>query len=248
MALPATPTAVDERDLYPLHEEDDAMGENPDHYDWVRYLVGAVRIQHPGWFVTSNICVYWEPGNYQRYRAPDVLAVRGEVTPAMPRVYLLWRDPPVNFVAEVGSKSSQHVDEGPKVDVYQNIVRAREYLYADPPRGVLRLWRMNASGVYVEAALEPNGRMRSAELDLEFGLEGDTFIRAFTPDGRMFLTHEEEAEERQEAETRAVEEATRRQAAEARAAEEAARREALEREVAALQARLSETVAEEKGP
>jgi Uma2 family endonuclease len=254
MAIPATPAAVDERDLYPLHEEDDELGENPEHYDQARYLVGAVRIRHPGWFVTSNICVYWVPGDYQRYRAPDLLAVRGAVTPAMPRVYLVWQDPPVDFVAEIGSRSSQREDEGPKVEVYQNLVGAREYLYADPPRGVLRLWRMDTTGVYTEVAPEASGRVRSAELGLEFGPDEAGFLRVYTPDGEMLLTHEEEAEERQEearrrqeAEARAAEEAQerqeearRRQEAEARAAEEARLRQELERQVAELRARLGE--------
>jgi Uma2 family endonuclease len=255
MALPATPAAVDERDLYPLHEEDDELGENPEHYDQARYLVGAVRTQHPEWFVTSNICIYWEPGNYQRYRAPDLLAVRAAVVPARPRVYLVWKDPPVNFVAEVGSRSSQRDDEGPKVEVYQDLVRAREYLYADPPRGVLRLWRMDAAGLYVEIPPGADGRMRSEELDLEFGTDATGFLRVYRPDGEMLLTHEEEAERRQEAEAAAAEEARRRREearrrreearrrreAEARAAEETHRREELEREIAALRARLGET-------
>jgi Uma2 family endonuclease len=241
MAIPAATSTVDERDLYPLHEEDDAMGENPDHYDQARYLVGAVRVRHPSWFVTSNLCVYWEPGNYQRYRAPDLLAVRAAMAPARPRVYLVWRDPPVNFVAEVGSRSSQREDEGPKVDVYQDQVRAREYLYADPPRGVLRLWRMGGDGTYAEVPPEVNGRIRSAELDLEFGIDEAQFLRIYTAEGEMFLTHEEEAARRDQAEARAAEEARARQVAEARASEEAHRRAELERQIAELRARLGET-------
>jgi hypothetical protein len=133
----------------------------------------------------------------------------------------------VSFVAEIGSRSSQREDEGPKVEIYQDRVRAREYLYADPPRGVLRLWRMDATGTYTEVAAEADGRVRSAELDLEFGTDEAGFLRAYTiPDGEMLLTHEEEAELRQEAESRA--------------AEETRRREELEREIAALRARLGE--------
>jgi Uma2 family endonuclease len=239
MAIPATPAAVDERDLYPLHEEDD-VGENPEHYDQARYLVSAVRIRRPDWFVTGNICVYWVPGNRRRYRAPDVLAVSAPVTPIRPRVYLVWQDPPVSFVAEVGSRSSLREDEGPKVKVYQNHVRAREYLYADPPRGILRLWRMDATGVYVEREAEAGGRMRSAELDLEFGLDADGFLRVYVPGGEMILTHEEESDQRRAEARRRQQAEARAQEAEARAAEEARRREDLEREIAALRARLGE--------
>jgi Uma2 family endonuclease len=260
MAVPAIPVAVDERDLYPLHEEDHALGEVAVHYGQNMYLVGSLKVAHPDWFVTSNFCVYWVPNDYQRYCTPDVIAVNSPL-PLSLRVYLVFQDPPVNFVAEVGSRSSVATDTGPKVELYQNLVRAREYLYADPPRGIVRLWRMEATGVYVEQSPQPNGRMRSTELELEFGIDDAEFLRIYTLDGTMFLTHEEEAKVRQAAEltaatelrerqlaeaqahaaeARAMEEARLRQAAEARAAEEARRREALEREIARLRARLDE--------
>lgn len=247
MATRALAPEADDRDLYPLHEEDDELGENTEHYDQSHYLVGAARTMLPDWFITGNLCIYWEPGNNQRYRAPDLLAVRVPVVPPKPRVYLVFRDPPVNFVAEVGSRSSTRADEGPKVEIYERDVKAAEYLYSDPPQNVLRLWRRGEDGRYREVAPEANGRMRSAELGLEFGFDETGFLRIYTPDGTMLLTHEEEARERQAAESRAAAEARERQAAESRAAEaearaseEARQRQELERQLAELRARLAD--------
>jgi Uma2 family endonuclease len=249
MTARLSPTDLDDRDLYPLHEEDDVT-EIPFHERQVRYLRNALSVHFPGWFVTGNVAIYWEPGNTRRYRAPDVFVAREPLPEPDPRVYLTWLDPPVIFVAEIGSRSTQRADEGPKVEIYSRHVRAAEYLYSDPPRGSLRLWRQGPEG-YEEVPAEANGRFRSAELQLEFGLE-ERFLRVYTLEGARLRTHEEAEHEAQEAGRRAAAEARRRaaearrrQAAEARAAqaeeraaEEAARRQELERQLAELRARM----------
>jgi hypothetical protein len=212
---------AEDRDLYPLHEEDDVT-EIPFHERQVRYLRDAVSACHPEWFVTGNVGIYWEKGNYSLYRAPDLFVVREPLPNPDPRVYLTFEDPPVIFVAEIGSRSTQAVDEGPKPEIYARHVRASEYLYADPPRHILRFWRLGAD-VYESVAPEPNGRFRSVTLDLEFGLEAEGFLRVYTRDGERLRTHEE-------AEQAVAEEVRRRLEAEQRAAE-------LERQLAELQAR-----------
>jgi Uma2 family endonuclease len=242
MTAKLSPTALDDRDLYPLHEEDDVT-EISFHERQVRYLRGALAARFPGWFVTGNVGIYWEPGNFALYAAPDVLVVREPLPEPDPRVYLIWKDPPVIFVAEIGSRSTQRADEEPKVEIYSQKVRAVEYLYADPPRGEVRLWRQGPEG-YEAVVLEENGRLRSAELGLAFGLE-EGFLRVYTPAGERLRTHEEAEQEVREAGQRAAAEARRRatearrrKAAEARAAEEAARRQELERQLAELRSRL----------
>ena len=144
-------------------------------------------------------------------------------------------------------------------------MRAAEYLYADPPKGNRWLWRLGPNG-YEEVAPAANGRLRSAELGLEFGLE-EGVLRVYTLDGEMLLTHgeteaarqqeavgrreaerlQEEAEDqrgaearlRQEAEEQRGAEARLRQEAEEQRAEEARRREHAEARAADLERQLA---------
>ena len=140
------------------------------------------------------------------------------------RVYLTWNQPRVTFVAEIGSRSTFRKDEGPKVAIYRDRIRVEEYLYADPPNGVLRLWWWEAGG-FTEAIPVANGRLRSEALALEFALE-EGELRLYTPENELLLNHVETAAAWQEAEAA-------RQEAEARAAE-------LERQLAELRARLED--------
>jgi hypothetical protein len=148
---------------------------------------------------------------------------------------------------EIGSRTTFRQDVGPKVELYQEKIKAADYCHFDLDHGVQRLWRLGGNGLYEEASPQANGRLRSAELALEFEIEAGGFLRVYTLEGVLLLTHKETAqrleatEERlTAAERQAAEEAERRQEAERRAEEEAARRVELERQRAALQARLAE--------
>jgi Uma2 family endonuclease len=231
MAVRSPTLSVDDQDYYPLHEEDD-VPEIPPHELTVRDLRNVLSLRLPGWFVTGNVCIYWDRGNKKKYRAPDLLAVREPLAEAVHRVYLTWMQPPVTFVAEVGSKSTFRADEGPKVEIYRELIRAEEYLYADPPKRVLRLWRLGPAGT-AEVTPGASGRLRSEALGLEFGLDEAGELRVYTLEGTVLLTHEETEAARQAAEAARQQEAAARVEAEARAA-------ALERQLAELRARLGE--------
>jgi Uma2 family endonuclease len=232
MALPiAPPDPLDTQEYYPLHEEDD-VPETPPHEAQSRYARNALAAYFPDWFITGNVCIYWERGNTTDYRAPDVTVVKEPLTEPVTRVYQLWRQPPVAFVLEVASRSTFRKDEGPKIADYRDLVKAAEYLHVDLDHRRQRLWRLGPDG-HKEVSAEANGRLRSAELGLEFAVTADGELQIFTLEGERLLIHEEELERRKAAEQHAVEEAGRRQAAETRAAD-------LERQLAELRARLGE--------
>src|SRR5262249_27071989 len=106
---------------------------------------------------------------------------------------------------------------------------------------------------YEDVAPGVNGRLQSAELGLEFGIEAG-FLRAYTLEGGRLRSHREAEWDREAAEVRAAEEAERRTtaereraaaereraSAEERLAAEAARRTAAERERAAAEERAAE--------
>jgi len=264
MTIPITPLDVNDRSWYPLHEEDD-VSEIPLHELVVGYLRGALRAHLPGAFVTGNVCIYWVPGNTTLYGAPDVFVVLEPLPEPQPRVYQLWRDPPIVFVAEVSSQSTAHLDKGVRRERYAHDMGVPEYLRYDVDENVVQLWRLGVEG-YEEVRPEASGRLRSEQLGLEFGLDEAGLLWVYTLDGERLLRHEEEVSRRQQAEaqarqlearteeleararkaeTRAREEAKRRTSearrrrqAEARAREAEARSAELERELAALRERL----------
>jgi Uma2 family endonuclease len=251
MAIKIPPLSMDDQEYYPLHEEDD-VPETTDHESTVRYARDAFTARFSGYFVTGNVCIYWERGNTRDYRAPDLFLVKEPLIEPVTRVYQLWKQPPVAFVLEVGSRTTFRMDVGPKVKLYAEKVKAKEYYHFDLDRHVQRLWQLERGG-YVERAPEANGRLRSLELELEFGL-GAEGLRIYTLAGEMLLTHEETAERLEDA-TERLEEATQQAAneaqrreraeqlareAEARTASEAARRIELERQLAELQAQRTD--------
>jgi Uma2 family endonuclease len=245
MSVPLPSPAPDERDLYPLHEEDD-VPEIPLHRRVVIYLEDAVSAYLSDVFVTGNVCIYWEPGNFQRYTAPDLFVVREPLPEPDPRVYLIWRDPPIVFVAEIGSRSTRRIDEGANLPIFSDVLGIPEHLFADVETKEMRLRRLGPEAYEVVAPL-PNGRVRSEQLGLEFEMDEGGFVWAYMPDGTRLLTYREETEQRQAAEERASGEARRRRQAETRARAEARQRQAaearaaeLERELAALRARLQD--------
>jgi hypothetical protein len=229
MTTPAASAAVDEHDLYPVHEEDNVPEIGP-HEFVVRYLRDVLATRFPDWLVSGNLCIYWEQGNTERYVAPDVFVVPGRPPAPLPRNHLLWRDPPVSFVLEIGSDSTHHADLDEKLAIYHRHVKATEYLYADVERQEIRLWRLGPAGYEALLPQTPE-RYRSEVLEVEFGWDGAGLLRVYTLDGEALRTHAEaeaqltqEAQLRREAEARAGDELRRREEAETRAQTEARQR------------------------
>jgi Uma2 family endonuclease len=237
MAIRAPALTVDDQEYYPLHEEDD-VPETPPHEAASRYARDALIARFPDWFITGNVCVYWEQGNTRDYRAPDVFVVSEPLTEPVTRVYQLWKQPPITFAIEVGSRTSFRTDVGPKVEIYQDLVKAGEYYHADLDHEVQRLWRLGPAG-YEEVPAEPNGRLKSEKLQMEFALE-EGILRIYALDGELLLAHEEEVQRRTEAEVRLEESESRRAVAEEQAAVEAQRRRQAEQEAAAESQRRDE--------
>ena len=234
MAEPAL--VFDEHDLYPVHEED-SVPQTPLHHRESYYLVYGLQTHLPDLWVTGDICLYWIRDTH-RYVAPDVAVIACPPPVSPPNVHLKWLDPPVLFVGEIGSRSTLVVDTGPKVSLYEQLVKAPEYLHADPVKGTLMLWRM-VDGRYQQVQRDRRGRVHSQQLGVSFGYDRNGFLRAYDSHGRMLLTHEEEARRADAEASRADAEASRanEEASRARDAIEGSR--ALEEEVQRLRAELA---------
>src|SRR5689334_20844498 len=105
MTSPVTFSArEDDIRFYSNHEEED-VPEGPLHLRWSGYLVFALAARFPERYVCGNNCVYWERGNNRDYLSPDCYVASESVGEPPPRVYRLWRLPPLLFAAEIGSIS-----------------------------------------------------------------------------------------------------------------------------------------------
>jgi Uma2 family endonuclease len=242
----------DEHALYPVHEEDTVPEGAAHHYQSV-YLTGALRTYLPRCWVIGNLCLYWERGNTERYRAPDLAVIEGPEPDPLPNVYLAWRDAPLLFVAEIASPSTAHEDQGRNRADYEQHLRVPEYLFADLARRELRLWRL-VDGEYQPVAPAADGRLWSSTLKVAFGFDASAFLRVYAPSGEPLPTYAEVVERRREAERgrreaeRAQLEAERaRREADQRAEAEARQRRELERRLAEMAAQMERLRAAPRG-
>ena len=108
------------------------------------------------------------------------------------------------FVLEVVSLSSTRRDYEEKLQAY-DLLGVREYALFTPREdgaSALEGYRRRASGALEPWTPDTQGRLWSDVLGLSLVVQG-VFVQAETPDGRLLLTHEQEAEgRRQEAEGR----------------------------------------------
>ena len=248
---------LDEHELYPVHEED-TVPERPQHEAQVRYLREALGTRLPQYWVTGDVCMYWEELAFALYRAPDVLVVDRPRPAELPPVYLKWSDSAALMVVEVGSKSTFREDEGPKVERYLLDLGVAEYLYfwphRNPKRRRLRMWRL-IDDEAMDVAPLPGGRYFSETLGLEFGLDETGFLRVYERDGTPLPTSVELSalarQERERAEherQRAEHERERAEQERQRAEQERERAAALEQELDRLRKQLRQAnVPEQQG-
>jgi len=233
-----------DRQRFSLHEEEDVV-EVPPHRRQVVYFETNLQVELPDRFVMANMGVYWVPGQYENpWTGPDLFVAARSAKEPPARVWLVWEDGPLQFVAEVASERTRRRERRKREEIYRDALRVPEALYVDLDRRQLELWRLR-EGVY-RRVREEGGRLFSEELGVWFGWDAvETFVRIWSGDGRMLSTPEERQQQLQEAEFQA-EEARRlrqeeqrlRQEAEQRAAEEARARQEAEARAAALAAEL----------
>jgi Uma2 family endonuclease len=192
------------------------MAETDWHRDLMHVLIAILRWYYatdPQVYVSGNLLLFYERGNQRRHVSPDVFVVKG-VSKRQRLNYLLWREGKgPDFVIELTSSSTRKEDLRTKFELYQNVLRVREYFlfdplgdYLEPPLQGYRLWR----GRYV--AIKPvAGRLPSKVLGLHLERDGDQ-LRLYNPATGLWLPtpQEEVAHLRRE-----VEELRRRLAGEA---------------------------------
>jgi Uma2 family endonuclease len=207
--IAAAPTLV-----YP-ESDGEPMAETEKHRKVMVDLIDILEqyFQHaPDVHVSGNLLLYYEEGNPRKSVSPDVFMVRGLSKKEL-RVYKTWEQPPtLDFVLELVSPSTFRRDFTEKKEIYEKILRVKEYYIYDPYGEIepdfigFRL----VDGVY-EAIEFIEGRLLSETLGLELeALEG--MLGLYNPVLGAWL--ETSRDRVDKAETRATAEARARQEAE----------------------------------
>ncbi len=174
----------------------------------------------PDVHVCGNMFIYYEEGNPRKVISPDVFMVRG-VSKKDLRTYKTWEQQPyLDFVLELASPSTFSRDFAEKKDIYEQILRVKEYYIYDPYHEIQPSFiGFRLVGSSYEEIDFVEGRLPSEVLGLELG-EHEGVLRLYDPIKDLWFgpsrEHLGEAENRaSEAENRAEQEARARQEAEA---------------------------------
>ena len=112
--------AFKEEILYP-ESDGEPMAETDDHRDELAEIIFTLKRffrDRPDVYVSGNLFVYYEEGDPQKNRAPDVFVVFG-VDNHQRRNYRLWEEGQAPVVAiELTSKSTKREDQEVKPEIY----------------------------------------------------------------------------------------------------------------------------------
>ena len=208
-------------------------GEPMAETDWHRkLLMELLQIiehhfrEHEDIYVSGDLLIYYKMGDNTKSVAPDVFVVQG-VAKKQRGTYLTWEESHTpDFVLELASPSTVQHDLTAKKDLYESVLKVKEYYIYDPLHQIqphFMGFRLVA-GVYQEIAFV-NERLPSEVLNLELG-ERDGTLRMYDPTIERWLVPP--AERAEHAEERAEQEALARQHAEAELAKALATLERLQ--------------------
>lgn len=188
------------------------VGETDFHIAAILYLRDALRAFFR--YVAADMLFYYEEGERNVYKVPDVFVVKG-IAKHDRRTYKLWEEKtPPTVIFEITSKGTRWEDTDDKKGLYAAL-GVQEYFLFDPlgeylkPR--LQGFRL-VQGAYQSISLAQDGKLTSQQLGLILQPSGE-LLRIVDPTTREVVpTLEEAIESKSEAEARA-------EAAEARLAE-----------------------------
>ena len=107
------------------------------------YAVAGLRdyFRHrPDVYVSGNLLIYYQEGNFDASVAPDVFVVFGVPNHIRP-TYKAWEEgKSPDFVMEITSRHTRHNDQGPKRELYESL-------------GVQEYWQYDPTGDYLEPPL-----------------------------------------------------------------------------------------------
>lgn len=163
--------------------------------DWHRILMTALiealqarYAKNKMVYVSGNLLLFYEPGNKRKHVAPDVFVVKGVKKHPRPN-FLVWEEGKApDVVIELTSKTTRAEDQKKKFNLYQDVLRVKEYFlfdpfgdYLKPPLQGYRLVRAKYKPI---PALQT--RLPSQVLDLHLERDGKE-LRLYDPSADQWL-------------------------------------------------------------
>jgi Uma2 family endonuclease len=179
------------------------MSDNTRQFNWIIVLATNLRalfVEQVDVFVSGNQFWYPVEGEPKIHNSPDVYVVFGRPKGHRPS-YKQWEDGgiPLTVVFEILSPRTDPLEMADKLAFYDDY-RVEEYYVYDPDSN--RLHGYLHQGDVLKRQRPMNGYV-SPRLGIRFDLSGPELV-VRDPDGRPFLTCEELAAERDQAEQRAA--------------------------------------------
>jgi Uma2 family endonuclease len=201
MATSINPAALEDLEdmLYPS-SDGKPLGETDYHVIAVTRLFETLRSffrTAPTVYVASNLFLYYEEGNPQARKAPDVMVVKG-VAKGYRRTFKTWVEKALPCtVFEISSKKTRKEDLAEKQPLYASLGIPEYFLfdpegrYLKPPLQGFRLKRKH----YVPITLRKDGSLSSRELDMRLQREGITLRLIDARTGEPILSPDEQVDE-----------------------------------------------------
>ena len=198
MSLVTTPLVQETREIDYPSSDGQPMAETTLHVKAIILLLQALQDffrNASDVFLAADLFWYWEEGNPNARKAPDVMVVKG-VANQERRSFCSWQEnnaiPCVLF--EIASQGTWREDLYEKRRLYAEL-GVREYFLFDPEalylRPALQGFRRNDHGIYVPLEPDTEDRLRSEELGVSLGVEGPILRLVNAATGQPVLTKDE---------------------------------------------------------
>ena len=176
------------RKSFPLNDyptsDGKPMAETDHHRALMMVLIETLDdwfLADPQVYVSGNLLIFYEKGNKRRHVSPDVFVVRGVPKAYRPN-YLMWEEKTPNVVIELTSKTTRKTDTDKKWELYEQVLKVKEYYlfdlledYLKPPfQGYRRVRGKFRPIEFVD------GRLPSEQLGLHLERDG-TQLRLWDP-------------------------------------------------------------------
>ncbi len=203
-APPAAPRTDRDAYEYFFHGQPEADVHQFAAYQDLIYTLGAtLETQFTNAWVAWDTACYWTPGNNESYAIPSLFVATGGRPEAPTQSYRRWEHGQILFALDVGTRRTRSNERGPRVTRFSEGLWPQEYLYFDPARDELHLFRRSGD-TYPEVTTDPLGWVYSEQLMLWFGIEGRGWLRVYDRDRQRLQTRAEADARRQEAERAAA--------------------------------------------